>query len=48
MTPTKARRQEWTSHLVRMFDERTVKKAFLWKADGRRKASRPELRWLDY
>jgi hypothetical protein len=28
-------------------DDRTVKKVFLGKADGRRKAGRPKLRWLD-
>jgi hypothetical protein len=28
-------------------DDRTVKKVFLEKADGRRKAGRPNLRWLD-
>jgi hypothetical protein len=30
-----------------MFDDRTIKKVFLWKPDGRRKAGRPKLRWLD-
>jgi hypothetical protein len=29
-------------------DDRTVKKAFLGKPDGSRKAGRPILRWLDY
>jgi hypothetical protein len=31
-----------------MSDERTVKKAILREPDGRRKATRPKLRWLDY
>jgi hypothetical protein len=30
-----------------MSDDRTVKKVFMGKPDGRRKAGRPELRWLD-
>jgi hypothetical protein len=30
-----------------MSDGRTVNKVFLGKPDGRRKAGRPKLRWLD-
>jgi hypothetical protein len=30
-----------------MSDDRTVKKVFLGKSDGRRKAGRPKLRWID-
>jgi hypothetical protein len=30
-----------------MSDGRTVKKVFLGKPDGRRKAGRPKLRWLE-
>jgi hypothetical protein len=30
-----------------MSDDGTVKKIFLGKPDGRRKAGRPKLRWLD-
>jgi hypothetical protein len=30
-----------------MSDDRTVKKVFLGKPDGRRKIGRPKLRWLD-
>jgi hypothetical protein len=37
----------WAGHLVRMSDDRTVKKVFLGKADGRRKVGRTKLRWLD-
>jgi hypothetical protein len=38
---------EWAGHLVRMSDDRTVKKVFLGKPDRRRKAGRPKLRWSD-
>ena len=31
--------------LIRRSDDRTVKKVFLGKPDGRRKAGRPELIW---
>jgi hypothetical protein len=34
-------RLEWAGQLVRMSDDRTVKKVFLGKPDGRRKAGRP-------
>jgi hypothetical protein len=34
-------------HLVRMSDDRAVKKVFLWKPDGKRKAGRPKSRCLD-
>jgi hypothetical protein len=44
---TKVKRLEWAGHLVRMSDDRTVKKVFLGKPDGRRKVGRPKLRWLD-
>jgi hypothetical protein len=47
VTTIKARRLEWAGHLVRMSDDRTVKKVFLGEPDGRRKARRPKLRWLD-
>jgi hypothetical protein len=30
-----------------MSDDRTVKKVFVGKPDGRRKAGRPKLRWLE-
>jgi hypothetical protein len=46
-TTIKLRRLERADHLVRMSDGRAVKKAFLGKPDGRRKAGRPKLRWLD-
>jgi hypothetical protein len=47
VTTIKVRRLEWAGHLVRMSDDRTVKKVFLGKPDGRRKAGRPKLTWLD-
>jgi len=34
-------------HQVGMPNDRTAKKVFLWKPDGRRKVGRPESRWLD-
>jgi hypothetical protein len=43
----KLRRLDWAGRLVRMSDDRTVKKVFLGKPDGRRKAGRPKLRWSD-
>jgi hypothetical protein len=36
---------EWAGHLVRISGDRTVKKVFMGKPDGRRKAGRPKLRW---
>jgi hypothetical protein len=41
------RRLELPGHLVRMSDDRAVKIVFLGKPDGRRKAGRPKVRWLD-
>ena len=38
----KLRRVELAGHVVRMSDDRSVK-----KPDGRRKPGRPKLRWLD-
>ena len=37
---------EWAGRLVRMSDNGTVRKVFLVKPDGRRKAGRPKFRWL--
>jgi hypothetical protein len=31
----------------KIFDDSTLKKVFLGKPDGRRKAGRPKFRWLD-
>jgi hypothetical protein len=30
-----------------MYDDRTMKKVFMGKPGGRRKAGRPKLRWMD-
>jgi len=38
--------EEWAGHLVRMTDDGTVKKIFLRKPKGIRKAGRSKLRWL--
>jgi hypothetical protein len=46
LATTIVRRLEWAGQLVRMSGDRTVKKAFLGKPDGIRKAVRPKLRWL--
>jgi hypothetical protein len=35
VTTITVRRLEWAGHLVRMSDDRTVKKVFLGKPDGR-------------
>jgi hypothetical protein len=45
VTTIKARRLEWAGHLLRVSDDRTVKKVFLGKPDGRKKVVRPKLRW---
>jgi hypothetical protein len=47
VTAMKVRRLELAGHLVRISDDGTVKKVFLRKPAGRRKAGRPKLRWLD-
>jgi len=30
-----------------MSDDRTIKKVFMGKPEGKKKAARPQLRWLD-
>jgi hypothetical protein len=47
VTAIKVRRLERADQLVRMSDDRAANKIFLGKPDERRKAGRPELRWLD-
>jgi hypothetical protein len=44
ITTIKVKRLEWAGHVVRIAEERTAKKAFLGKFNGRRKAGRPKLR----
>jgi hypothetical protein len=46
LSNNKVRRLEWAGHLVRMSDDRTVKKVVPGKPDRRRIAGRPKLRWL--
>jgi len=46
LTTRKTRRLEWAGHLVRISDDRTVKKVFLVKPTRIRKTGRPNLRWL--
>jgi hypothetical protein len=41
------RRFERTGHVVRIDDERMVKRVFLGNPGGRTKLGRPRLRWLD-
>jgi len=37
----------WPSSSIKRSDDRSVKKVFLGKPDGRRKAGRPKVRWQD-
>jgi hypothetical protein len=43
----KVRRLEWLGHVVRMEDTRLPQILFNAKAEGRRGAGRPRLRWLN-
>ena len=43
VTTMKVRRLEWAGLLLRIADDRTVKKAFLGNPGGRRRARRPKL-----
>jgi hypothetical protein len=43
----KVKRLAWAGHLVRMNNDRTLKKIFNNKPDGVRRAGRPKLRWED-
>jgi hypothetical protein len=46
VTSIKVRRLESAGHVVRMNDERMMKRVFLGNPRGRRKPGRPRLRWL--
>jgi hypothetical protein len=48
LTTITARRLEWAGHPGRMSGDRNIKKVFLGKPDGRSKAGRPKLRFLDF
>ena len=43
----KDKRLAWAGHLVRMNNDRTIKKIFNTKPDGARSVGRPKLRWED-
>ena len=43
----KVKRLAWPGHLVRMNNDRTLKKIFNTKPDGARSVGRPKLRWVD-
>jgi hypothetical protein len=43
----KVRRLEWLGHIIRVNENRTVKKIFEEKLGGRRGRGRPRLRWMD-
>jgi len=43
----KVKRLAWAGHLMRMNDNRTLKKIFNIKLDGVRKVGRPKMRWED-
>ena len=46
-TCSKMKRLEWTGHVVRMDQGRTVKKILESKPEGRRRRERPRMRWLE-
>jgi hypothetical protein len=41
------KRLEWTGHVVRMDQGRTVKKILESKPEGSRRRGRPRMRWLE-
>jgi hypothetical protein len=41
----KVKRLEWAGQLIRTSENRTIKKIFNTKPEGKRKARRPKLRW---
>ena len=43
----KLKRLAWAGHLMRMNNDRTIKKIFNVKPDGVRRVGRPKLRWED-
>jgi hypothetical protein len=43
----KVKRLAWAGHLMRMNNDRILKKIFNTKPDGVRRAGRPKLRWED-
>jgi len=47
VTVIKIRRLEWLGHDIRMNENRSVKKIFEGKLEGRRGRGRPRLRWIN-
>jgi hypothetical protein len=47
VTYIKIKRLEWAGHLVRLNNDRTLKRMFNTKPDGVRGVGRPKLRWED-
>jgi len=47
VTYIKVKRLAWDGHLVRMNNDRTLKKIFSIEPDGVRSVGRPKLRWED-
>ena len=47
VTTVEMKRLQWASRLVRMCGEETLNKVFMEIPEGRRKAERSKLRWLD-
>jgi hypothetical protein len=47
VTTIKIARLRWAGYIVRMQDNLPCKKATLDKPEGRRRAGRPNLRWMD-
>jgi hypothetical protein len=43
----RSRRIGWLGHVIRMEDEKMVRKLFKEKLGGRRRKGRPRLRWID-
>jgi hypothetical protein len=43
----KVKRLAWAGHLIRMNDNRIIKKIFNTKLDGVRRVGRPKMRWED-
>jgi hypothetical protein len=41
----KAKRLDWSGHLIRTSENRTIKNIFNTKPEGTRKVGRPKLRW---
>jgi hypothetical protein len=47
VTVIKIRRLEWLGHVIRMKENRSVKKILEGKLEGRRGKGRPRLRWIN-